>query len=241
MNIRLIYQIHKWLAVIVVAATLAWFISGAAMTLPARWQTLSPSVSTNEIAEATLPGAPDFEDARIAPAEAISAVRAHLGRPIRVTAVRLRRFPQHVAFEVTTDNRGSHLVDAVSGAVFRVDEPLARQIVARFLQQDERAVQMAHRGGGGHRFDVADGRGTTFWVDAATGQVIATDHLKRITRAIGGLHSLAPLRAVMSDAAIRVVMLVLASTGVLMSAAGVVILLVQFQRWRRRGRSVATI
>jgi hypothetical protein len=240
-DVKTIYRVHKWLAVVVAAVTLGWFASGALMTLPERWLTLSPSVSTDYLAEATLPGAPDFADARVAPVDAIAAVRAHVRTPVRVTAVRLRRLPQHIAFEVTTDRRGTHLVDAVSGAVFGVDEMLARQIVARFLQQDERSVRMSYRGGGGHRFDVADRKGTTFYVDAATGQAVATDHLKRVARTIGSLHSLAPLRIVLPDAGVRIVMLVMASTGVLMAAAGIVILLVQLERWRRRGRSVATI
>src|SRR6185369_17449779 len=127
------------------------------------WLTLSPGLTTDAAAESALPGAPEFDLARVGPAEAIAAVRAHVAAAVRVTAVTLRRLPGHVAYQVTTENAGSYLVDAVTATVFRVDETLARRIVARFLRQDARAVESPPGANGGeltsHRIAIGDRKG----------------------------------------------------------------------------------
>ena len=236
---RLAYRVHKWLAVVVVAATLAWFTSGVVMVLPARWLTLSPNLITGIDAEARLPGAPGFDEARITPSEAIAVVRERLPGSVPVTKVRLRRFPGHVAYEVTVERRGTFLIDAISGVPFRVDEKLAREIVARFLGSDAGLAPVGERDSSNptlqrHRIVVSDGKGTGFDVDAATGEVESTDRLKRAAYFVMGLHRFAPLRALFPEPVARVLMLAMASTGVLMTLAGMVIMIGQVQRWWRR-------
>jgi peptidase YpeB-like protein len=239
-----IYKVHKWLAVVAGLFTVCWFVSGVLMTLPGHWWTLSPGVVTDAAAEAVLPGAPRFEDARVAAADAIATVRAHVPAAGPVTAVRLRRLPGHVAYEVVTANRGAYLVDAVSGELFAVDETLAHLIVARF--RGRAPIALSPRGSKGqlqpgYRIAIGDGKGTVFYVDGATGQTISTDHLHRLERIVRGLHFLSPLRAILPGALVTVIMFTAALAGVLMTFAGVLILVTQLRRWWRVARASATM
>src|SRR5882672_10373038 len=122
MDIKLVYRIHKWLAVVVAIATLAWFVSGALMVVPERWLTLSPNVPGPR-AESTLPGAPEFDQASLTPSAAIVTLTAHLAHPPRVAGINLRRLPGGLAYQVSTAADGERYVDAVHGTVFTVTGP----------------------------------------------------------------------------------------------------------------------
>ena len=245
MSIRFVYQVHKWLAVIVVIATVGWFASGALMALPARWLTLSPRVATGPDAEASLPGAPEFESATISPSAAISGVNARVGASVHVVAMRLRRIPGRLVYEVNTGRHGVHLVDASDGTVVRVDQELAEHVVARILGGDVRLGPVTRqstpeRGYAGplpaYRIPAADGHGTVFYVDIATAQARLTDPVMRLAGSVMGLHGLGFLRSIMPAPVVRAVMFVLAIAGTVMSLAGIVILIAQLRRWWQRPR-----
>jgi hypothetical protein len=241
MNVRLIYQSHKWLAVAVVAATLAWFISGVVMVLPGNWRTLSPNLTLTSDADPRLSGAPEFEDARVTVPSAIGAVRAQAGKPVRITSVKLRRLPGRLSYEVATSDR-VYLVDGISGEVFTLNESIAGQIAAATVGprtplgpvtvQRERTSD--YRGPvPAFRIPVEDGKGTVLYVGGPPVDVRYSDRLSRRLTPIAGWHELLFLRPLLSGSAVRLTMLVSAILGTLMSLAGTVILFLQFQRWRR--------
>jgi hypothetical protein len=241
MDIKLVYRIHKWLAVVAAAVTLGWFASGALMLLPEPWLTLSPNVSTRpDAAESHLQSALEFDRATIAPSVALSELVKHVGRPIRATQISLRRLPGHVAYQVNTARDGLHFVDAVDGEVFAITEELAKQIVANVLGSTislgpvTRQTESTGAYPGplpAYRVPVEDGKGTVFYVEEATGQPHLTDPLSRITRRIVSLHGFWPLRGILPGYAVRGLMLALTIAGSAMSLAGVVILIAQLRRW----------
>lgn len=244
MDNRFLYRLHKWLAVIVGLATLGWFASGVIMAFPEGRLSLSPDVSTGPQAEARLPGAPEFDAARVTPADAITAVRARIGKPFRVTSVALRRLPGRLVFQISADNEGSRLVDAITGTIVDVDATLAQQVVARFLGSDagigpatpQDARTLGYSGPvPSYRVPVDDSRGTVFYVDRATASAQITDNLTRPASLIQKLHGLGFLRS-MLPVPLWVAIVPLAGVGVVMSLTGLVILLVQLQRWFRRTR-----
>lgn len=245
MNMRLVYQIHKWLAALVLIVTLAWFVSGAVMVMPERWLTLSPGIRAGE-AESRVSDAPAFERATVTPSAAVAAVNGHLGRTVGVTGVRLRRLPGRLAYELTTERDGRYFVDALDSGVFTITPDMAVKIVEGVLGPSANlgtvAVQRESTIGYGgplpaFRVPVNDGKGTVLFVDAGTGQVRLTDSLSRVAQFVMGLHVLSVLRWVMPESVVRALMIVLAISGIVMSVAGAVILVSQFRRWwRRSGR-----
>jgi hypothetical protein len=241
MDMKLVYRIHKWLAVVVAAATLGWFVSGALMVVPERWLTLSPN-AVRPNAEAR-PGAPTFDQASVPPSDAIAKLSDHLGHPVRVTAINLRRLPDRVAYQVLTAGHGDYFVDARDGTIFSVTESLAKQIVARALGTTadlgpvtvQTEPTLTYAGPlPAYRIPVADGKSTVFFVELATAQAHLTDPLSRAAGLVMGLHGLWLLRRVFPGSAVRALMLALAIAGTAMSLAGVVILLAQLRRWWRR-------
>jgi hypothetical protein len=242
---KLLYQVHKWLAVVALAATAAWFVSGTAMVLPQSFRSVSTELDLDRRPNAT--ATPRFEDAAVTLSTAISAVRAYVGKPLHVDGVRLRRFPGHLAYEVFT-NRGIHLVDAVQGGVFQINEQFALQIAG---------AAGATRGALGpptlltrntfecpgrlptYRIAVDDGDGTVLCVSTGNGTLEASNRRSRAVRLVTMWHDFGPLRALMGPADVQVLLLAFAFLGTLMSAAGTLILLVQLQRWwqARRQRS----
>ena len=241
MNARFIYQSHKWLAVVVVATTLCWFISGVVMVLPGSWRTLSQNLTLASDADPRLSGTPEFEDARVTVPSAIGAVRAQAGKPVRITSVKLRRLPGRLSYEVATFDR-VYLVDAVSGEVFTLNESLAAQIAAATVGPRtslgpvtiQRETTSDYRGPvPAYRIPVSDGKGTVLYVVGPPVDVRYSDRLSRRLNPIAGWHELQFLRPLLSGSAVRLTMLVSAVLGTLMSVAGTVILFLQFQRWRR--------
>jgi hypothetical protein len=248
---RLFYQVHKWLAVVATVATLAWFISGVVMEVPAGYRTLTPGVP-GDIDAVPLPETPQFEEATISVSSAIAAVRAHVGKPVRVVSVRLRRLPGRIAYEVGTVAHGSHLVDAITGGVLIVDEALASRITATALGRSSglgaatlhpaAATDCPGRLLPGYRVELHDDKGTAFCVGAATGDFQHSDRLMRVTGAVMRWHEFGPLRPWLSGGSVRGLLLGFGVIGTLMSAFGVLILWVQLQRWwqgRMRAKTIA--
>ena len=249
---KLLYQLHKWLAVAAAAATMAWFVSGVLMVIPPGYRTLTPGVPT-DLSNASLPGSPQFEDATVSVASAVDAVRQQQRKPVRVVSIRLRRLPGRLAYEVTTAGAGTHLVDAQRGGVFTVDERLAAAIAAAALgtkrelgpgvPQTRQNASCAPRFVPGYLFALDDGKGTTFCVGATLGDYEHSDRLMRATEAISEWHEFRPLQSWVSSGVNRLLLFGFAVIGTVMSAFGVIILGVQLQRWwkRTRGRAQAEV
>jgi hypothetical protein len=246
-----LYQVHKWLAVVATVATLAWFVSGVVMEVPAGYRTLTPGVP-GDINAVLLPETPPFEEAIVSVSSAIGAVRARLDKPVRVVSVRLRRLPGRIAYEVGTVAHGSHLVDAISGGVLVVDEALATRITATALGrsaglgaatlQTAAPTDCPGRLLPGYRVELHDGKGTAFCVSAATGDYQHSDRLMRMTGAVMRWHEFGPMLRWLSSGSVRGLLLGFGVIGTLMSAFGVLILWVQLQRWwqRTRARAIAS-
>ena len=116
---RMMYKVHKWLAVTVGAFITVWFISGVVMILPP----LSPGSASQ--------GAPapvDFQEITVSPAKAVASLAKALGAPPQVTSVSLGRILDVVVYRVTTQSSGSYLINARSGQVFTITPELAEQI-----------------------------------------------------------------------------------------------------------------
>jgi hypothetical protein len=233
MDTRLLYKVHKWLAVFVGLLTLSWFVSGAVMAFPPSWRSLTPGLRTDIGVESRLPGAPEFNDASITPSVAIATVQSKVSTPVRVTSVALRRLPGRLAYDIETDRHGRHLVDAITGAAFTIDEAYARQILRRFLGENV-ALGAATLERWSIRIPIENGTGATAEVSKATGETTVTDPLNRAIRLITRMHEMGFLLAVIPDYVLQTVFLVMGAAGTVMTLAGLLILWAQFQRWRQR-------
>jgi hypothetical protein len=245
MDSKTVYRVHKWFAVVVGAFTFTWFISGAVMLLPGRWLTLAPRVALGPEAEARMPG-PAFDETTVLPAAAISAVSASVGKPVRASAVKLRRLPGQLVWEVTAENGAGYFVDAIGGRIFTINEDVAKQIVVASLGTDPGLGAVTRLGDAAVGYSgslpafavpLHDGTGTVFYVDPSTGDVATSDYLSRVTRPLMGLHGLGFLHPILPPSGVRIVMLVLASCGTVLALSGAVILLWQLRRSVRRGRA----
>jgi hypothetical protein len=168
-------------------------------------------------------------------------VRARTGAGRRITAVKLRRLPGRLAFEVAAGGT-VYLVDAISGDPFDLDDRVAAQIAAAAVGTQaplgpvtvQRTANSEYFGKlPAYRVPVADGKGTVLFISGPPIEMRSSDRLSRTLNAIVGWHELSFLRPVLSNAGVRLTMLALAITGTLMSIAGACILFLQFQRWRR--------
>ena len=244
MTTRLIYQVHKWLALVLVAATLGWFVSGAVMSMPGHWRSLSSTIATGGNLEARFVDAPALDNARVPIATAIATVRAQTGDQSRVTALRLRRLPGRLAYDVSTLH-GTSLVDAMSGDVFTVDEALAERVARAALGISgplgpatlQQAPLSDYRGPfPAFRVPAEDGKGTVIYVSADTGEVSYSDRLTRVLRPIRELHDFSIAAPLLPAGTIRLALFASSILGTAMTIAGAWILLLQFQGWRRKRR-----
>jgi hypothetical protein len=242
----MIYRIHRWLAVVVAAATLGWFVSGALMMLPDRWLTLSPEVIVGPGGQLRQIGAPPFSAAAVSPRTAIATVQHATGDSTPVLDVSMRRVAGRLAYEIRTE-RGGHLVDAIDGTIVVVTEAFAKDAVSRMFDRPvdfgpiARVSSPSQAYGGplpAYRIPLNDGKGTVVYVDGSTAQIRLTDRLTRAAATIMGLHTFAFLRSTLPAIVVRAMMLAMAGVGTAMALTGIAILFVQLARWlRRRSRA----
>lgn len=249
MNARFIYKTHKWLGLALLVVTIGWFVSGVFMVMPATWQSRTPELFSVRIGEGS--GGPGFEAASITVPDAIAAVKARIGKPVRISGVRLLRLSGLLAYEVST-SAGTFMMDAVTGAPITVDADMALRIARDALGPDarlgaptlQRARSTEYTGPlPAFRIPLDNGKGTTIFVSRPPVEIRHSDAWNRAIVWIIGWHELTGLG--LSRSGQRMVLMVLSAAGAVMTLFGGWILMLQLQVWwrrrRRRNASAASV
>jgi hypothetical protein len=152
-------------------------------------------------------------------------------------------------YQVSLGESGAHLVDAITGEHFTIDEDFAKHIVRRHAGEDARFRQATQQREHSDeypwgplpawRIALEDSRDTLFFIGAASGEVTFNDRQGRIRQRIIGWHSFAFLHGLMSERGIRITMWVFSIVGTAMGLFGCWILWIQWKNWlaARRARS----
>lgn len=236
---RFIFKSHKWLAVGIGLLTLIWFVSGIVMVTPMRLFGEPPPLNTEGAA------GPDYRQIAVSVPQAIAVVEDGLGREVKVTGVEFRRLAGRLLYRLQVQGAGSHLVDAVSGERFIIDEAAARALL-RLADPAAAGGEMAllrefdsdYRIGPlpAYRLTLADSGQTKHYLAVETGEVRTTNAGVRWRNALAGLHTLNFLRPLTDARSHRLLLAGLSAIGTLMSVFGLAILWIQFLNWRARRR-----
>ncbi|MGH9795817.1 MAG: PepSY domain-containing protein [Candidatus Acidiferrales bacterium] len=236
---RFIFKSHKWLAVGVGLLTLVWFVSGIVMVMPGRF--FSPPATP----DASGPPGPGYRDVAVTAPQAIAAAETAAGGEVEVTGVSFLRVAGRLLYQVKTAG-GSHLVDAVTGERFVIDEQVAREMVRRSVPGAEqgdmtllRAYDLDYAIGPlpAYRVALDDGRDTKYYVAIENGEMRATNRAMRWRDMFIGLHTFRFLRHVMDGEGVRMTLILTSIVGTAMSVFGMAILWVQFVNWRARRKA----
>ncbi|MGH9815489.1 MAG: PepSY domain-containing protein [Candidatus Acidiferrales bacterium] len=234
---RFIFKSHKWLAVAVGLLTLVWFVSGIVMVMPGRF--FSPPAPPDPSG----PAGPGYRDVAVTAPQAVAVAEAAVGGEVEVSGVSFLRVAGRLLYQVKTAAAGSHLVDAVTGERFVIDEQIAREMVRRSVpgakQGDVTVLQaydLDYAIGPLPAFCVAldDGRDTKYYVAVENGEMRATNRAMRWRDRFVGLHTFRFLRHVMDGEGVRITLILTSIVGTAMSVFGMAILWVQFVNWRAR-------
>jgi hypothetical protein len=241
MDIRSLHKIHRWLSAVALAATVAWFVSGALMAVPPSWRTLSPRLFI-DLADGRWMAGPPYEATRVSVQVAVATAREHAGRQNEpLQSLRLRRFGGRLVYEVGFAHH-TRFVDAIQGTVMIVDEPLVHALAMDLLGGGARLGRISRHTTApvGYRgplplfsVPVEDGKGTVLYVSQETAEVRYSDRLSRLVMLIIGWHNFGFLQSFLPHSAIRALLLLFAVIGTSMSAAGAWILLRQLRGWQR--------
>lgn len=237
---RFVFKSHKWLAVAAGLLTLIWFVSGIVMVLP-----VSIFGAPGPLNVAGPPG-PGYKEIAISIPQAIAAVEAGLGREVKVTGVEFRRIAGRLLYRVQTDGAGAHLVDALSGERYVINESVARELLrladpaaaggeltlVREFESDYRYGPLP-----AYRMTMADALRTNYYIGVETGEVRATNTGGRWRAFLAGMHTFDFLHGIASSRAVRLSLVGTSVVGTLMTLFGFWILWIQFVNWRARRRA----
>lgn len=238
------YWLHKWSAAGAVLLTLTWFASGIVLLFPSSWFIVPVRAG---IGEGNSPG---YREIKVSIPEAIALMEAELGQPLEIRAVALQKVAGRLVYQLQIPSRESHLVDAVTGERFVMDEETARRILERIApgipvreSSSVRALDVDYFNGPlpAYRFSMQDAALTNYYIAANTGEARATNRRTRWLRFLGGTHTLRFLSPLLGATAVKGVLLLFSGVGTLMTLFGTVILWLQFRSWLegRRSRSHA--
>lgn len=237
---RFIFKSHMWLAVAVGLLTLVWFVSGIVMVMPGRL--FSPPLPP----DAGGPPGPAYRDVTVTAPQAIAATEAVVGGEVQVTGVSFLRIAGRLLYQVKTAAAGSHLVDAVTGERFVIDEQVAREMVRHSVPDAVQgeltlldAYDLDYAMGPLPAYCVAldDGRGTKYYVAIENGEMQAMNRAMRWRGVVIGLHTFRFLRYVMDGEGVRITLILTSTVGTAMSVFGMAILWIQFANWRARRKA----
>lgn len=237
---RFVFKSHKWLAVAAGLLTLIWFVSGIVMVLP-----VSIFGAPEPLSAAGPPG-PGYKEIAVSIPQAIAAVEAGLGREVKVTGVEFRRIAGRLLYRVQTDGAGAHLVDALSGERYVIDEAVARELLrladpaatggeltlVREFDSDYRYGPLP-----AYRMTMSDAMRTNYYIGVETGEVRATNTGGRWRGFLAGMHTFDFLHGIASSRAVRLSLVGTSLVGTLMTLFGFWILWIQFVNWRARRRA----
>ncbi|MBI1790713.1 MAG: PepSY domain-containing protein [Acidobacteria bacterium] len=210
-------RIHKWIAVSCALFFVAWLVSGIAMVLPSE---ASAKSADNP--------APDFRQVRVTIPQAIAVLEAGRAKPLRISEIRAAARGQDVIYEFTLRNGQTLAVNAGSGASLEVTRDEAER---NALAASGKGAQIAstalltERESGywgplpAYRVALRDDR--IVYVAAGTGKVdsISTP-LSRLRAWLGGLHTFEPLRAAISGAGTKALLVISSVAGVAVVLTG---------------------
>lgn len=237
---RFIFKSHKWLAVAVGLLTVVWFVSGIVMVMPGRF--FSPPAPPDP---SGAPG-PGYRDVAVTAPQAIAAAEAAAGGKVDVTGMSFLRVAGRLLYQVKTAAAGSHLVNAVTGERFVIDEQVATKMVLRSVPGAKlAAVTLLHAYDldyaigplPAYRVTLDDGRDTKYYVAIENGEMRATNRAMRWREMFIGLHTFRFLRHVMDGEGVRITLILTSIVGTAMSVFGMAILWVQFVNWRARRKA----
>jgi hypothetical protein len=204
------YKVHKWLAVTAGVGLLIWLISGVVMVLP-------PLFPPPPIQKAPVPLA--LHEAILTPAEAVAAFARTTPKPPQVQSVTLKRLAEVPVYSILPLQGEAFLIDARSGAPFRITSDIAEQIARRHVPQPAQVAQSgmvtrystAYPWGPlpAHRFVFSHDPATTYYVAAAEGTVHNSNRWVWLKGVIGSLHTFEPIKLITRDNAIRKGLLIL--------------------------------
>jgi len=125
MRLKTWYKIHKWLSVGMAAALLLWTFTGLVMVMPST--RFASAGSEPELA---------FERMRIAPAEAAELARRSWGDSLQVREMHLRPVLDRLAYWIWPTTGRHFLMDAETGEIFTITEPMALAIARTVVGND---------------------------------------------------------------------------------------------------------
>ena len=234
---RFIFKTHKWLAVTAGLLTLIWFVSGVVMVLPVSVFGAPGPLNTTGSA------GPGYKEIAVSIPQAIASVEAGLGREVKVTGIDFRRIAGRLLYRVQTDRAGAHLVDAVSGERYVIDEAVARELL-RLADPAASGGEMTlvrewdsdYRYGPlpAYRMSLGDAKRTNFYLGVETGEARATNRGGRWRGFLAGMHTFDFLRSWTNSVSHRLLLVVTSVIGTLMTLFGIAILWIQFVNWRAR-------
>lgn len=237
---RFVFKSHKWLAVATGLLTLMWFVSGIVMLVPVRFFG-GPGFKSTEG-----PPGPDYRQVALSVPQAIATVETELGRTVKVTGMEFRRLAGRLFYRVQTDGAGSHLVDAVTGERYVIDEAAARELL-RLVEPEAHVAAVTlvkdfdsdytYGPLPAYRLVLADGSRTAYYISTDTGEIRGTNREGRWRSFIAGTHTFDFLRPVMTSAAHRLLLIGTSAIGTLMTVFGLAILWIQYVNWRARRRA----
>lgn len=207
-------KMHRVMAVSVGFLFLLWIVSGVVMVMP--------QVSVDTLA----PDHPIFQpealhDLRISPADAIKTVNGLSQGSVDVTNIHLRPLAGAMVYEIFTGNGGSHLIDARTGAVVTVTEPMA-QAIAHAMMVDgvnvESSTLVSAYGANYisgplpvYRIQMSDPSASVVYVSARNGDSRYTNRWIKIRAGLEGLHSFDPVEWITGSSLLRKGLLLLVS------------------------------
>ena len=219
---RVMYRIHKWLAVTAGVFFVIWLLSGIVMVLP---RTSPPNSIGGTRAQV------NFASITMSPAEAISKLTNSSGHPPQVKRVGIIKIHNSVAYKIDTRTGNSHLINAQTGEIFHITQELAIQIARTHRSLPDSVTQVdyithhtsVYPWGAlpTYRFTFDDSNSTIAYVSPTNGDVRFSNTLSRIRTAITSLHEFIPLKLLIDSEVIRKGLLILVSlVGICAAASG---------------------
>lgn len=209
---RIVRKVHRYFALVLGLAILAWIASGIMISLRAP----TPGGLTKAPNRA-----PDFASVTLPPADVIARFRSVRGPDGEVARIVLRPLRDRLAYEVHARGQRPLMLDAHSGEVIEVTPELAVAVARDRLAGDVGRAQVErldrHRTTYPwgplpvYRLEFENGRGTIAYVSLADASVSFTSPKTQIWRFLASFHSFEPVKMLFGSDGLRNKLLLLAA------------------------------